>query len=229
MASSGDMTWEQAQKFFDTNDPPITGDSKDYYILVDAAFRCRNLPGLSCEIGLRGGGGSGYIMKAFAVSDQGFRTHIAIDPFGNIEYESHDGVMERLDYNNAMRSLTMQALYKLAYNLNMNFLFFPLEDTEFFKRFKDGVPIYEEFKRLENQYCLVHFDGPHARKILEKEVKFFVERAVPKAVFVFDDVQYYDHASLHSEVLAPNNLRLHLYTGIKASYVYCPNGEDIDD
>jgi isopropylmalate/homocitrate/citramalate synthase len=34
------------------------------------------------------------------------------------------------------------------------------KDTEFFKRYCDGIPIYDEYKRIVNKYAMVFLDGP---------------------------------------------------------------------
>ena len=82
---------------------------------------------------------------------------------------------------------------ELVKNLNYpNFTLYQLEDTEFFKRFADGVPIYRKVKSLMTKYDLVYFDGPHRTTDVLREVIFFAERANDNCVFVFDDYAAYN-------------------------------------
>ncbi len=200
----------------------LSTDSSDYHLITEAVKSIKDVPGMTCEIGLRAGGGSEFIMRTLAASGQKDKTHIAIDPYGNIEYESHEDIKVRLDYTNEMRDLCIKDMYDLAYKIKVNFLFFPLEDSEFFARYADGVPIYREFKTIETTYSLVHFDGPHARKPLEDELNFFATRVKPGAMFVFDDVRYYDHEDFEQKCILPKGFSLVSKTGVKASYRYTP-------
>lgn len=178
---------------------PLTTDSREYEILKTAAEQVVDLPGLTCEIGLRCGGGSGLIMEQLAKS-KFYRTHIAIDPYGNIEYATEDNTIIRLDYSNRMRNECMQDIFKYAEEKGVNFVYFPLEDTEFMKRYADGVPIYDQAKHVINEYCLVHFDGPHCLTAVMEEYKFFNARRVQGAYFVFDDIYNYDHTVVHRQL-----------------------------
>jgi cephalosporin hydroxylase len=168
-------------------------DSVDYHVLAAAAERVRGLPGLSCEIGLRRGGGSAYIMSGLPRGS----THIAIDPYGNLSYAQTDHSIVKLDYTNEMRDQSIGPVFEHAASRGINFVFFNMEDTEFFERFADGVPIYEQVGRIENEYRLVHFDGPHQVDAVIREVEFFAPRAVVGCEFVFDDTGFYDHAKVH--------------------------------
>lgn len=194
-------------------------DSSEYEILASAAIAIRGLEptALTCEIGLRAGGGSRHIIEALVESEQRYRTHIAIDPYGNIEYETSEGLVTRHDYTNHMRNQCMQELYQYATEKDINVLVFLLEDTEFFNRFSDGVPIYQEVKRLATHYALVHFDGPHAKEPLQKEIDFFVPRIIHGGMFVFDDINNYNHQEVE-EALLPRGFELVERGSNKASY-----------
>ena len=93
------------------------------------------------------------------------KVHIAVDPFGNIEYEHWETRKERLDYTNTMKNRMLANLYAMCHSTGMECLFFPLEDTEFFKRYCDGIPIYDEYKRIVNKYAMVFLDGPHTTEL----------------------------------------------------------------
>jgi hypothetical protein len=191
-------------------------DNIDYHLLTEGIGLISNVAGMTCEIGLREGGGSQFIMDAINNTKQQ-RTHIAIDPYGNIIAEAKDNEFRRFDWDNNMRNICLSNMYQLASELNINFLFFQLEDTEFFNRYADGVPIYNEVKSIENLYAFVFFDGPHGTQAVIKEFEFFNARANSGAVFVFDDISYYDFALIEKQYLG-TNWELVNKTTTKASY-----------
>ncbi len=197
------------------------GDSKNYEVLTNGIKRVTEIEGMTCEIGLRRGGGTFHIMEALRDTKQQ-KLHIAIDPYGNIDYpisseygDAHNKLMGetgnpllenntimKCDYTNTMRNECLIELYYYCLVNNMPFLFFNLEDTEFFKRYSDGVPFYNDTvgKQLMREYAFVHFDGPHTVEALRVEVNFFHPRSVTGAVWVFDDVNWYDHAQIHTHI-----------------------------
>jgi len=191
----------------------INADGLDYHVVTHGVQESLKVDGLVCEVGLRAGGGTAYILQA--LKGQG-KTHIAIDPYGNIEYFNGEHNLCRLDYTNAMRDQCIIDIYSLSKKLKVNFLFFPLEDTEFFKRYSDGVPVYEEEKKIINQYSCVFFDGPHATAPIEEEVKFFEPRTIVGSVFVFDDISTYDYQFIEENYLS--KWKLLEKTNIKISY-----------
>lgn len=170
-------------------------DSGDYYLLTKGIELCKEVQGLTCEIGLRRGGGTKYILDA--LQRFGTKVHIAIDPYGNIEYEHKEGEFVRLDYTNDMRDECLSNLYAYTRQLQIPFLFFNLEDTEFFKRYGDGVPVYATEKAMHNTYSFVHLDGPHSIAPLLAEIDFFLPRTPIGGCWVFDDIKgYYDHSQI---------------------------------
>jgi len=176
--------------------------SADYDVVDEAVRESSKVPGLVCEIGLFRGGGAKHLIDGIA--DSGSRkTLVTIDPYGNIEYVGSDvqGLV-RLDFWNSRRNDCMVNLFAYAQVRDVNLLFFNLEDTEFFNRFGDGVPIYEDFKRIEDQYSCVHFDGPHTTDAVLHEFDFFNKRASKGAWFAFDDVDWaYDHENIVHPVI----------------------------
>lgn len=193
-------------------------DNVDNQLISESVKLIADVKGLTCEIGLRAGGGSHLIMKTLKETGQD-KTHIAIDPFGNILYEAHDNVYGRLGYNNVMRNKCLTKLYQISTELKSDFLFFQLEDTEFFKRYSDGIPVYKcDEKTIENTYSFVYFDGPHALKSVLAEFLFFNERVANGAIFLFDDITHYDHALLENDYLFKNNWQLINKTTTKANY-----------
>lgn len=217
-------------------------DSQEYEVLVNAAAKLdRETPGSIVEIGTRRGGSAKLIIDTLVQTGNNNRSMFCIDPYGNIEIECTNLNMtvhepnrqiegdkesteitspQRFDYDNTMRNRIIPSLYYYAYNAGFNFTFFCLEDTEFCKRYYDGVPVYDEEKTLENEYAFVFFDGPHDNKSVDLECKFFSERAVVGSVFVFDDIWMYDHDRIVEENwLFPAGFEVLEKGKIKASYI----------
>lgn len=169
--------------------------SADYGVLKNAVIESANVPGLALEIGLFRGGGARHIIDGIVETSSG-KTLVTVDPYGNIEYKGSDQQgLVRMDFWNSRRNDCMINLFAYAQINIVNLLFFNMEDSEFFSRFSDGVPIYEDYKRIENRYAVVHFDGPHTVEAVIEEIKFLHPRSPPGAWFVFDDVDWaYDHA-----------------------------------
>lgn len=210
-------TFSSLNEFIMSIDLP--GDSGDYHLLTKGIELSANTPGMTCEIGLRRGGGTKTIIDALAIHAP-HKVHIAIDPYGNIEYEHKEGDIVRLDYTNEMRDECLSNLYPYALNKRINFQFHNLEDTEFFKKFGAGVPVYNYVKEVINDYSFVHFDGPHSIAPLEEEVMFFLGRIQPGACWCFDDVTgYYDHDHVEA-MLFRNDFKLITKTWHKALYQY---------
>jgi len=200
---------------------PLETDSLDYDVLFEASKMIKNVDGAICEIGTRRGGSVQYIVKGlFSNSDFG-RNIVLIDPYGDIEYDAGEVSKNiKLDYTNTMRYQATSDICEMVKHLNVNIIFMTLEDSEFMKRFSDGVPFYQDNKKLEDKYALVFSDGPHSNLRVLEEAKFFVERSSLGSVFVFDDLPAYDH-SITEDYLYSNGFTLIRY-GLhknKASYV----------
>jgi cephalosporin hydroxylase len=215
-------------------------DSQEYEVLVNAVSRV-NVPGAVVEIGTRRGGSAKIIIDVLQSGglSQG-RPMFCIDPYGNIDLEitninatiHYPGKFEvegdpmdkdksfktKFDYSNDMRNRTIPSLYYYAYQAGLNFTFFCLEDHEFFKRYSDGVPVYDEYKTLVNEYAFVFFDGPHTNEAVEEELDFFLQRDKIGTVFVFDDIWMYDHDKFEDKLLS-NGYQIIERKNIKASYI----------
>ena len=202
----------------------IEGDSQEYHILSNAAKDIKDVEGLTCEIGVRLGFGSLSIMME-TVNEPTTRVHIGIDPFGNIEYQHGDYCRcpscesgwknSPANYTNGLKREFLKNIYEWCFESKSEFLFFQLEDTEFFERFSDGVPIYSHdkhigddnykdnqgFKKLVDKYALVHIDGPHDLKTVQNETNFFIDRIAIGGYLVYDDVADYDHHIIDEQLL----------------------------
>lgn len=199
----------------------MLGDNgHDYKILINAVPRIKGIEGMTCELGLREGGGSKYIIDGLLDNHDYDRTHIAIDPYGNIEYRLNERQTVRSGYNNDMKDRALKEMHEYIHDKRINFVFFCLEDTEFFNRFSDGVPIYNnDYKTMCNKYALVYFDACHTVADVKLEVEFYLTRTDSGAIFVFDDIDgsYYDHSPIADILFANNWERLEQATH-KVSY-----------
>jgi hypothetical protein len=194
----------------------------DYHVLTNAAKSIKGVSGLTCEIGLRQGGGTKYIIDALLENGDVGRTHIALDPYGSLPYvQSESHLIGTIGpYPNDMMKQVMIDVYAYIQNKDINVLFFPLEDTEFFERFEKGVPIYHDgVKDVLNTYALVYFDGPHSLNSTMEETEFFAPRGVPGSIFVYDDtINYYDHSKIKTWLIANDWTELEV-AATKSAYV----------
>ena len=193
-------------------------DSREYHILQSAVERVHAVEGFTCEIGVREGGGTQLILDALRRSLQR-KVHVAIDPFGNIEYEHWETKKERLDYTNQMKNNMLRHLYAYCAEHNQEVLFFPLEDSEFFARYADGIPIYNEYRELVNTYAMVFFDGPHTFELVKREFDFFREKMPPGGTMVFDDIDQYPHMDRLDPYIQSHGFRLLDQGKCKISYI----------
>jgi hypothetical protein len=168
----------------------ILGDSSEYEFFDEAIQLLKNPIGVSVEIGVRRGMGTKCIIDAYRKYHPNIPlTHLGIDPYGNILYRTSDSDKGgRLDYTNKMKQDALLAIIKDYPEFN----FVNLEDSEFFKRYADGYPIYNYEKKLLTQYETVHFDGPHDTESVMNEVNFFLERRPKQCVYIFDDIDTHD-------------------------------------
>jgi hypothetical protein len=194
-------------------------DGENYEVLYDAAQRIVHIKGMTCEIGVRAGGSSKIIIDGIMASNPvGIRTHIGIDPYGSIDYKYNDTEIVENAYENKYRDVAIPALFRYCAGSKVNFQFYQMTDTQYMKRFADGVPVYLGGKEYElNTYALVYFDGPHATEDVMKETVFFNERAPKGAVFVYDDVSFYEHGKIE-DYLKKNRWKPIMGTKTKFSY-----------
>jgi hypothetical protein len=194
-------------------------DSGDHFILTNAVKLIKDIPGIICELGTRRGGSLKTIVEGLLENEDVNRNVVGVDPYGNINYQSKEDVYSKLDYTNTMRNEAMCALYNFICYKPINLVMFHLEDAEFFDRFADGVPFYNQEKQILNEYAFVYFDGPHSTDLVLKEMLFFQPRSPKGSVWVFDDVSgYYPHDEETEQWLFANGWELLEKTSQKASY-----------
>jgi hypothetical protein len=131
----------------------IKGDSKEYEVFEEAIKQLTNPIGATVEIGVRRGMGSKLIIDSFRKHHPNVKlNHLGIDPYGNIEYnpmEAHKNI--RVDYTNDMKRDAILDFTKDYPEFHL----VCLEDTEFFKRFVDGYPVYDQCKIMLSKYDLI--------------------------------------------------------------------------
>lgn len=194
-------------------------DHTHHEVLYNASKKIKNVEGIVCELGLREGGGLGVMMLGCIDNEDTNRTFTAIDPYGNIEYEWKDNTVVVFDYTNQMKNRTLKNIYTLCENFNLNFIFYNLEDTEFFSRYSKGLLVYDKVKTINNLYALIHLDGPHTTNKLLEELEFFCERVNHNGIIVLDDISgYYDYKIIQ-EYLYENGFELLEQSHIKASFI----------
>ena len=164
----------------------IKGDSEEYDLLEKwAKFDCEGH--YSCEIGVRQGLGSKIIMDNVINN----KTHVGIDPYGNLSYQHYDEKFTKnwpqrwrgefkVDYTDEMRDTLLNDFKE--YRNNGKFVLANMTDTMFMCH-----PDWNE-----KTYAFVHFDGPHMSKDVLTEAVWFANRAAPRARFVFDDTDKFE-------------------------------------
>jgi len=192
----------------------ITGDSSEYELLTMAVELSKDIDGMCVEIGLRRALGTKYIIDAvreFCPNKQ----VISIDPFGSILYicREPDGPC-RLDYDNTMKREALSAIHQYVEQNPVNYQFINSTDTQFFKRYADGVPVYELEERLETKYSMAHLDGPHSVAHICSEIDFFTPRMDKGAMLVIDDAidEFFDIAKVERYMIGKFDLE---FKGLK--------------
>lgn len=204
----------------------LQDNGSDYEVLMRACRKVKGVPGLTCEVGLREGGGSKYMIDTLLANEDFGRTHVAIDPYGSIPYiQSETNTIGGFEggtgpYPNEMMKYTLRDLYGYICNKDIQVLFFPFEDTVYYAMFGGGVPVYHDGKKeYVNQYACVYMDGPHNLESTMDETKFFADRSTPGSVLVYDDINtYYDHNSVREWLERQRWAELETM-GTKAAYI----------
>ncbi len=195
----------------------IGTDSLDYEVLAEATRLIKGVEGMTIELGVRTGGGSKVIIDSLINNNDWYRTHLCVDPYGHIPYLHHEDREERLDYTNVMRNQCVADLNLYTKDLQVNLVFFILSDTDFFRCFGGGIPIYELERTACNKYALAHLDGPHSAEAVIHEMQFFETRSDKGAMIICDDVSDYDHDRADKYILR-NGWELVTKTDRKISY-----------
>jgi len=193
----------------------IEGDGAEYEILLEQAIQVKDVPGIVCEIGGLHGFGTFLLMNAMGTD----KKYLLIDPYGNILYDDVFGSTRRWEYTNKVKATMMMNLGKWCAEKDYDFYFYPMTDTEFMRRFADGIPVFDENPIGMTQYCLVHIDGPHTIPLVLREVEFFIPRITLGGTIVFDDIQQYDHRPVDQVMLQSGFRRNLMGRTHKMSYI----------
>ena len=157
----------------------LEGDGCDYFILRAGVQATKEAPpeAMTIEIGVRRGGGTAVIWNEMEKMKQK-RLHICVDPYGDLPLPVGDqGHRQVYDYGDWMRRQALRDVFAVADEEKLDVLFFLLEDTEFFSRFRDGIPWYGSGKKeMRREYCLAYLDGPHSADAVHSELLFFLPR-----------------------------------------------------
>ena len=203
-------------KFLITN---FEGDSNEYEIFDSSVKRLSSPIGSSFEIGVRRGMGSKMIIDAYRKYHPSLynHVHIGLDPYGELPYNFSEDRKSNTnhDYTNLMKRemiINFSKKYK-------EFNFVNLDTVEFFKRFKDGYPIYSKVKKIINKFEIVHFDGLHDIKNVTIEIDYFLDHLSHQTIFILDDIDSFDFESIKNKLIK-SNFKLIEMGKRKASFEY---------
>jgi hypothetical protein len=174
---------------------PLEGDGIDYEVLAEAARSIKDVAGLTCDIGVRTGGSTKIIVDEL---EEG-RTHIGIDPYGGIDYPFDNGfIVDNAYPSEEYRNPSLPKIYEYVFSAGVNFQFYNMTSAQFMRRFWDGVPTYiQGVEAVVNNYALIYFDGCHTLNTVMSEAVYFEWRTITGSMFVFDDIDSYDHDVVH--------------------------------
>ena len=164
----------------------IKGDSSEYNLITDYIQKLKiGDVCLTCEIGLREGLGTKTIIDAVRKHEPKFYKHIAIDPYGNLNYQHYDYEKNTIaDYTEDMKQQTVSQLYKIY----PEFTFFHMTDDYFFETMSQGHQFCIEGNLMMfGLYKIVHLDGPHTTKAVIDELSFFIPRIDSEGLIIIDD------------------------------------------
>ena len=182
----------------------IEGDGREYEILDLSVKRLSKPIGASFEIGVRRGMGSKVVIDAYRKYHPNLNelVHIGLDPYGDLPYNFSEDRKNSLEanYTNLMKRETLINFLKHYSEFN----FINLDTHEFFKRFKDGYPIYSKKKKLIDKFEIVHFDGLHDLENVTLEVNYFLNHLSKQTIFIFDDIGSFDFKIINNILLSHN-------------------------
>lgn len=189
-------------------------DSAEYEILERATMAVKGKEGMIIEFGTRLGGSA---QRMIDIMQSG--VIVCVDPYGNIPYyDGRSGKQVRYDYTNDMKNTAISSLYEHVKGMDINLIFINLEDVEFFKRYSDGVPVYNLTKRLLNEYRLAFLDAGHRVDDIALEVEFLAPRMSYGGIIIVDDIDFLEFGELHA-VMSHHHFQIHERGTKKASFL----------
>ena len=137
----------------------IAGDSLEYEFITEEIQKLKlNDIVLTCEIGLRRGLGSKTIMDAVISKGAVYYRHIAVDPYGSLNYQHCDDSSPTVkDYTDYMKVETLVDLHKYT-----QFAFFEFPDgvdLDFFDEDSNKSNVIADYGLVYNNTNLIDLRG----------------------------------------------------------------------
>ena len=150
--------------------------------------------GAYAQIGLGTGDSAHTILQSTPLD----KKLIIVDPYGSIGYRmmyedelGYPSTKESRDNNVQIEVLA--GLYDYALESQRHFLFYPMEDIEFYQRFQRGIFYYEEGEQIRtNEYGFVYFNAENCIGNLIEGIRFMDERTPKDGVWVFNNINDYN-------------------------------------
>ena len=150
--------------------------------------------GLFAQIGLGHGESARTILNKIP-SDKKL---VIIDPYGSIGMRTIHA--DKLGYpdswlarDNDFSVEVLSKLYLWSYQQKKHFLFYPMEDVEFFERFQTGIFYYDEGEQIRtNEYGFVYFNAENCIGDLIEGIRFMDERTPKDGVWIFNNINDYN-------------------------------------
>ena len=150
--------------------------------------------GAYAQIGLGTGDSAHTILQSTPLD----KKLIIVDPYGSIGYRmmsedelGYPSTKESRDNNVQIEVLA--GLYDYALESQRHFLFYPMEDIEFYQRFQTGIFYYNEGEQIRtNEYGFVYFNAENCIGNLIEGIRFMDERTPKDGVWVFNNINDYN-------------------------------------
>lgn len=150
--------------------------------------------GAYAQIGLGTGDSAHTILQSTPLD----KKLIIVDPYGSIGYRmmsedelGYPSTKESRDNNVQIEVLA--GLYDYARESQRHFLFYPMEDIEFYQRFQTGIFYYNEGEQIRtNEYGFVYFNAENCIGNLIEGIRFMDERTPKNGVWVFNNINDYN-------------------------------------
>ena len=150
--------------------------------------------GAYAQIGLGTGDSAHTILQSTPLD----KKLIIVDPYGSIGYRmmsedelGYPSTKESRDNNVQIEVLA--GLYDYALESQSHFLFYPMEDIEFYQRFQTGIFYYNEGEQIRtNEYGFVYFNAENCIGNLIEGIRFMDERTPKDGVWVFNNINDYN-------------------------------------
>ena len=150
--------------------------------------------GAYAQIGLGTGDSAHTILQSTPLD----KKLIIVDPYGSIGYRmmSEDELgypSTKESRENNVQIAVLAGLNAYALESQRHFLFYPMEDIEFYQRFQTGIFYYNEGEQIRtNEYGFVYFNAENCIGNLIEGIRFMDERTPKDGVWVFNNINDYN-------------------------------------